>query len=78
MLLAIFLQFGVIVSIVRASPQGLENALPIFCFFPVLLPLESKVVIPGLFDINTMRVSLVTLTILYFYRRERMAKVRFH
>jgi O-antigen ligase len=57
---------------VRASRQGLENALPIFCFFLVLLPLESKLVIPGLFDINTMRVSLVTLTILYLYRRERI------
>jgi O-antigen ligase len=72
MLLVIFLQLVVIVGIVRASRQGLENALPIFCFFLVLLPLESKLVIPGLFDINTMRVSLVTLTILYFYRRERI------
>jgi hypothetical protein len=72
MLLVIFLQLVIIVSIVRASRQGLENALPIFCFFLVLLPLESKLAIPGLFDINTMRVSLVTLTILYFYRRERI------
>jgi hypothetical protein len=72
MLLVIFLQLVVIVSIVRASRQGLENALPIFCFFLVLLPLESKLVIPELFDINTMRVSLVTLTILYLYRRERI------
>src|SRR5579859_4912697 len=71
MAIIIFLQFLIVVSLIVASREHLENALPVFSFFVVLMPLESRLVIPGVFDVNTMRVSLLTLLILYFVRRER-------
>jgi hypothetical protein len=64
------MQLVIVATLVVASRRRLENALPAFCFFLVLMPLEAKVVIPGFFDINTMRVSLLTLLILYISRRE--------
>jgi hypothetical protein len=70
MTIILCIQFVVVISLVMASRRRLEDALPVFCFFLVLMPLEAKVVIPGLFDINTMRVSLLTLLILYLCRRE--------
>jgi O-antigen ligase len=73
MTIVILLQFVIVVSLIVASRRRLENALPVLCFFLVLMPLESRIVIPGLFDFNTMRVSLLTLLILYFYRRESVA-----
>src|ERR1700760_4257603 len=65
MIFILFLQFTILVTLVVTSRRRLENALPFFCFFLVLMPLESRVVIPGLFDFNTMRLSLLTLWILY-------------
>lgn len=73
MTIVLLLQFVIVVSLIVASRRRLENALPVLCFFLVLMPLESRIVIPGLFDLNTMRVSLLTLLILYFYRRESVA-----
>lgn len=70
MIIIIFIQLIVVISLVAASRQRLENALPVFCFFLVLMPLESRIVIPGLFDLNTMRISLITLLLLYFIRSE--------
>ncbi len=71
MLLTILLQFIVVGTLVRAGRRRVEDALPWFCFFLVLMPLEAKVVIPGLFDVNTMRVSLITLFYLYWKTRRR-------
>jgi len=71
MAVILILQFVIVVSMVRASREHLENALPVFSFFVVLMPLESRLVIPGAFDFNTMRVSLLTLLILYFIRKEK-------
>lgn len=65
MVLIICMQLLIVLSLVIASRRSLENALPVFCFFLVLMPLEARLVIPGLFDFNTMRVSLLTLLILY-------------
>jgi hypothetical protein len=67
MILILCMQFVIVLSLVVASRRSLENALPVFCFFLVLMPLEARLVIPGLFDLNTMRVSLLTLLILYLY-----------
>lgn len=67
MILIICMQFVIVLSLVVASRRSLENALPVFCFFLVLMPLEARLVIPGLFDFNTMRLSLLTLLILYLY-----------
>jgi hypothetical protein len=71
MILIICLQLILILSLVVASRRRLEDALPVFCFFLVLMPLEARLVIPGLFDFNTMRVSLLTLSVLYIVRGER-------
>ncbi len=65
MIVILFLQLVIVVSLVVSSRRRLEDALPVFCFFLVLMPLESRLVIPGLFDFNTMRLSLLTLLILY-------------
>jgi hypothetical protein len=70
MTIIVCLQLVIVASLIVASRRRLENALPVFSFFLVLMPLESRIVIPGLFDFNTMRLSLLTLLILYFYRRE--------
>lgn len=67
MILILCMQFVIVLSLVVAARRSLENALPVFCFFLVLMPLEARLVIPGLFDFNTMRVSLLTLLSLYLY-----------
>ena len=65
------IQLVIVVSLVLASRRRIENAFPVLCFFLVLMPLESRLVVPGLFDFNTMRVSLLTLLILTLARGER-------
>src|ERR1700709_421388 len=70
MILIICMQLAIVLSLVFASRRRLEDALPVFCFFLVLMPLEARVVVPGLFDLNTMRISLGTLLILYLVRGE--------
>ena len=69
MILIFCLQLFMIVCLVRSSREHLEDALPVFAFFVTLMPLESRLVIPGVFDLNSMRVCLVTLTVLYFVRK---------
>jgi hypothetical protein len=69
MILIFFLQLFMVVCLVRSSREHLEDALPVFAFFVTLMPLESRLVIPGVFDLNSMRVCLVTLTVLYFVRK---------
>jgi hypothetical protein len=71
MIVILCVQLVIVVSLIVASRRRLEDALPVLCFFLVLMPLESRLVIPGLFDLNTMRVSLLTLLVLYLSRRER-------
>jgi len=73
MTLIVFIDLVIIISLIMASRRRLEDALPVFCFFVVLMPLESKLVIPGLFDLGAARVALLTLLILFITRRERMS-----
>ncbi len=61
----------VVIGLIVASRRRLEDALPLFCFFLVLMPLESRFVIPGLFDLGTDRVAILTLLILFFLRGKR-------
>lgn len=68
MVLIALLQIAIIASLFYAGRQRVEESLPLFCFFLMLMPLEAKLVIPGLFDLNIMRVSLMTLTALYFMK----------
>lgn len=67
MILIICMQCVIVLSLAIAARRSLEDALPVFCFFLVLMPLEARLVIPGLFDFNTMRLSLLTLLVLYLY-----------
>ena len=69
MLIIVFIQSVIVVALIVSGRRRLENALPVFCFFLTLMPLEAKLVIPGLFDLNIMRVSLLTLLGLFFYKR---------
>ena len=72
MLIIVLLQCLIVFSMVRASRSSLENALPVFAFAVVLMPLESRLVVPGVGDFNTMRVALLTLLILYLVRGEKV------
>jgi len=71
MLLILCIDFVVVVSLIRASRRRLEDALPVFSFFLVLLPFEARLVIPGLFDLTTDRIALLTLFVLFFVRRQQ-------
>ncbi|MEJ2008116.1 MAG: hypothetical protein P8Z30_08180 [Acidobacteriota bacterium] len=54
--------------------RGLERALPFFAFVVVLVPWQSKIAVPGLFDLNAQRLALITLIGLYILTR--MGKAR--
>jgi O-antigen ligase len=71
MLLIFFIQSAIVIALIVSGRRRLENALPLFCFFLTLMPLEAKLVIPSLFDINIMRVSLLTLLGLFLVQREK-------
>lgn len=69
MMLVILLQSFIIVCLLWFGRRRSEDALPAFCFFLTLMPLEARLVIPGLFDVNTMRVSLLTLLFLFLIKK---------
>jgi len=54
-----------------AVTKGLERALPFFTFMVVLVPTDSKIELPGLFDLTTQRVALITLAVLFLVLGER-------
>jgi hypothetical protein len=68
MITIVCLQLLIIVILVRVSRHRLEDALPALCFFLVLMPLEARLVVPGVFDLTTMRICLLTLLVLYVSR----------
>lgn len=74
MLIVIFIQAIIVITLVASARRRLENALPLFCFFLTLMPLEAKLVIPGLFDLNIMRVSLLTLLALFLFKKEKRSR----
>jgi len=53
-----------------ARSKGLENALPLAAFLFVVFPEESKIAIPGLFDLTTQRIIVVTLFVLCAFTRK--------
>lgn len=71
MIIILLIDFAIVASLVVTSRRCLENALPVFAFFSVLMPYEARLVIPGLFDVSTMRVALLTLSVLFLARRDR-------
>ncbi|HTF64225.1 MAG TPA: O-antigen ligase family protein [Edaphobacter sp.] len=74
MLIIALMQSVIIIALIVSGRRRLENALPLFCFFLTLMPLEAKLVIPGLFDINIMRVSLLTLLGLFLVKRKKASR----
>jgi len=69
------LDFAAIALLVGvAFYKGVEQALPFLAFFMVLIPNESKIPLPGLFDLTTQRLVLVTVAALYFLLGERNAQ----
>jgi hypothetical protein len=70
MIIILLIDFVIVVSLVAAGHRRLENALPVFTFLSVLMPYEARLVIPGLFDVSTMRVALLTMLALFIARRD--------
>lgn len=68
MLVVLIIDVIVVASLIRAARKGVENALPLFCFYLTLLPIESRFVVPGAFDLGSDRVAIITLLALYFTR----------
>lgn len=48
-----------------AATRGFERTLPLATFLLILFPVESQITIPGLFDLTTQRVIVLTLLGLY-------------
>ncbi len=48
-----------------ALQKGFEQALPWAAFFLILIPNESQIRLPGLFDLTTQRAIVIVLLILY-------------
>src|SRR5690242_17208624 len=76
MIIILVMDFAIVLSLVFASRRSLEDALPVFSFFAVLMPYEARLVIPGLFDVSTIRVALLTLLLLFLAKRDRTIKTR--
>ena len=74
MVLILFIDFVVVISLIVASRRRLEDALPLFCFLLILMPFESRIVVPGAFDVSTERVALVTLLALFCARRQQAGR----
>ena len=74
MIIILVIDLAIVFSLVVASRRSLEDALPVFAFFAVLMPYEARLVIPAFFDISTMRVALLTLSILFLAKRDRTIK----
>ena len=56
--------------IFMAQKKGLEHALPLAAFLFVIFPEESKIAIPGFFDLTTQRLLVVALLVLCLISQE--------
>jgi hypothetical protein len=70
MILIIVLDIVIVGSLLFAARRRVENALPLVAFFVVLMPLEARIVLPGLCDLDAGRVAVVTLLGIFVVRRE--------
>lgn len=67
MIFVIVIDVVVVASLlVVALTKGFERSLPLAIFLMMLFPVESKIDLPGLFDLTTQRLIVVVLIILYF------------
>src|SRR4051812_1638626 len=76
MLVVSLIDLVVVVSLVIAGRKRLEAALPLLCFYLVLMPIESRFVIPGVFDLGTDRVAILTLLVMFFIRHKSSNRSR--
>jgi O-antigen ligase len=54
------------VLLARGFSKGFERTLPLAAFLLMLFPVESQIVLSGLFDLTTQRVEIITLVVLYW------------
>jgi hypothetical protein len=67
MLLVIVIDIVVLVAlVVVATTKGFERTLPLATFLLILFPEGSEIALPGLFDLTTQRLVILTLLALYF------------
>lgn len=71
MILILLIDIFVAVTLLFVGRRHLEDALPLFCFYLILMPIESKIVLPGLFDLSTERVAMLTVLILFLTRQKK-------
>jgi hypothetical protein len=69
MIIILSMQCTMVTALLWFGRRRIEDALPAFCFFLTLMPLEARLVIPGVCDVNTMRVSLLTLLVLFLSKK---------
>jgi hypothetical protein len=69
MLIVVLIDIIVAASLIIAGRRSVESALPLFAFYLVLLPHESRLVIPGGFDVSTDRVAIIVMLGLFILRR---------
>ena len=77
MLVVFIIDLIVVLSLIVAGRRRVEAALPLFCFYLVVMPHESRFVISGLFDLSTERVAILTVLALFVASRERDNRYRF-
>lgn len=54
---------GVLVAV--ALTKGLEATLPFFAALLIMLPIQSKIEVPGLFDLTSSRIAIIVVAGLY-------------
>jgi len=58
-------------GLVRAGRTRVEQALPLFCFVVALMPIDARIAVPGLFDVSTERIALLTIAALFLSQPRR-------
>jgi hypothetical protein len=72
--LVIIINVVIVVTLVFVSVRkGVEEALPYWAFFAVLLPQEARISLAGAFDLSSTRLALVTLFALFLMYRPKIS-----
>lgn len=70
MALIIILDLAVVCALITCTlVRGLERTLPLASFMLMLFPNESAITLPGLFDLTTQRLIIITLIVLHILFR---------
>src|SRR5260370_42326843 len=66
MILVILIDLLLVATLLyKSSQKGVENALPAFAFFTVLLPENCMIPIPGVFGLSAQRLAVVILLLCF-------------